>query len=89
MNTERTKALVQRNRVITIKADKTQRSPEIDQLLIELGNAGKAIPFVAIYPAGGGDPITLDGFLTQGQLLDALEKAGPSQAQDRPTTAMK
>jgi len=66
-------------RAVAIKADKTQKSPEIDQLLVELGNAGRVIPYYAIYPGHGGDPITFGGLITKQQVLDALEKAGPSR----------
>lgn len=66
-------------RAVAIKADKTQKSPEIDQLLVELGNAGRVIPYYAIYPGRGGDPITFGGLITKQQVLDALEKAGPSR----------
>jgi thiol:disulfide interchange protein len=62
--------------VVAIKADKTHNPPEIDQLLMELGNAGRVIPFYAIYPGRGGDPITFGGLITQQQVLDALEQAG-------------
>jgi thiol:disulfide interchange protein len=61
---------------VTLKADKTQASPEIDKLLVELGNAGRVIPFYAIYPGRGGDPITFGGLISQQQVLDALEQAG-------------
>lgn len=61
--------------VVTLKADKTQKSPEIDKLLVELGNAGRVIPFYAVYPGRGGDPITFGGLISQQQVLDALEQA--------------
>ena len=61
---------------VTLKADKTQASPEIDKLLVELGNAGRVIPFYAVYPGRGGDPITFGGLISQQQVLDALEQAG-------------
>ena len=60
---------------VTLKADKTQASPEIDKLLVQLGNAGRVIPFYAVYPARGGDPITFGGLISQQQVLDALEQA--------------
>ena len=66
-------------KVVTLKADKTQKSPEIDQLLLELGNAGRVIPFYAIYPGRGGEPITFGGLITQQRVLDALQQAGPSR----------
>ncbi len=87
MNTKKTKALVQRNNVVTLRADKTQPAPEVDELLVKLGNTGKAIPFVAIFPAGGGEPILMDGFITQNQVLEALKEAGPSRG--GASTAMK
>jgi suppressor for copper-sensitivity B len=62
--------------VVTLKADKTQASPEIDKLLVELGNAGRVIPFYAIYPGRGGNPITFGGLISQQQVLDALDQAG-------------
>ena len=60
--------------MVAIKADKTQESPEIDQLLVELGNTGRGIPFYAVYPGRGGDPITFDGLITQQQVLDAWSR---------------
>ncbi len=80
LNTEQVARLVRRNGVVTIKADKTQSDPEIDALLVELGNPGRGIPYYAIYPGGGGDPITFDGLISQQQVLGALERAGPSRA---------
>ncbi len=78
MNTSKTNRLVQANGVKTLKADKTDPAPEVDELLVELGNEAKAIPYVAIFPADGSQPILLEGFITQQQVLDALERAGPS-----------
>ena len=70
--------LVAKNRVITFKADKTHDNPEIVTLLAELGNPGAVIPYLAIFPANGASPITLDGPITKQMGLDALEQAGPS-----------
>jgi suppressor for copper-sensitivity B len=66
-------------KAVALKADKTQKSPDIDQLLLELGNAGRVIPFYAIYPGRGGEPITFGGLISQQRILDALEQAGPSR----------
>lgn len=66
-------------KAVALKADKTQKSPEIDQLLLDLGNAGRVIPFYAIYPGSGGEPITFGGLISQQRILDALEQAGPSR----------
>ena len=95
MNTSATKEFVEQHGVIAVKADKTdkfsQESEEINQLLVELGNYGQVIPFVAVYPAGGGDPILLEGNLSQSEVLEALERAVPAPAQAGATerTAMK
>jgi thiol:disulfide interchange protein len=75
--------LVEENDVVAIKADKTNSRPDIDQLLVELGNDGAVIPFLAIYPGDGSDPITIDGPLTQQMVLDALKEAGPSVTNKR------
>ena len=81
LNTHETKQTVLKNGVVTLKADKTHRrsSEDVNELLVQLGNYGKTIPFVAIYPAGKTDPIKLDGLITKEQLLSALDQAGPSQ----------
>ena len=91
MNRWETKRLINKNDVIAIKADKTQPAPDVDALLLELGNAGRAIPFVAIYPADGGPPKTMDGVITLEQVLEALKQAGPStcQAGEARQTALK
>ncbi len=60
-------------------ADKSVANAEIDALLIELGNTGKTLPFFAIFPSDGGEPITFDGPISQGQIVKALLKAGPSK----------
>ncbi len=78
LNRKDVAALLAKNGVIAIKADKTHNPPDIIQLLKELGNSAAGIPFIAVYPGAGGDPITLDGPVTQQQVLDALEQAGPS-----------
>ncbi|MCU0958880.1 MAG: hypothetical protein MUF48_02135 [Pirellulaceae bacterium] len=86
MNTEEVARLVRQNRVVTIKADKTQSNTEIDALLVELGNPGRGIPYYAFYPGRGGDPLTLDGLISQQQVLDALQAAGPSRAEQLAAT---
>jgi thiol:disulfide interchange protein len=83
LNRSKVEKLVAKNRVVTIKADKTNDSPEIDALLVELGNQGAVIPFLAIFPGDGGETITFDGPITQTMVLDALREAGPSKAKDR------
>jgi thiol:disulfide interchange protein len=89
LNTSKTKRLVQANGVKTLKADKTGPAPEIDDLLVKLGNKAKAIPYVAVYPPDGSQPILLEGFITQQQVLDALQRAGPSLNGSRMATASR
>jgi thiol:disulfide interchange protein len=78
LNTSDVKAVVEKNGVVAIRADKTRTSPDIDALLVELGNTGRGIPFLAIYPADGSAPILFDGLITKQMVLDALAEAGPS-----------
>ena len=77
MNTQKTKKMVLNNDIVTLKADKTHRNraKHVNDLLVQLGNYGKTIPYLAIYPAGMTEPIVLDGLITQDQLLNALRKA--------------
>ena len=76
MNTDETQRFLEANNVEVLVADLTEQAPEIDELMVTLGNTGKAIPFYAIYPAGGGEPITFsDVPLRQQTLLGYLKKA--------------
>jgi thiol:disulfide interchange protein len=71
-------------------ADLTQDNPEANALLELLGNKGKTLPFVAIFPAENPNkPILLDGLITQRQILKALRRAGPSQLESGMATAMR
>ena len=81
--------MVKANRVVTLKADKTGNAPEVDHLLMELGNSNKAIPFLAIYPADGSRPITLEGPITPWQVFSALSKAGASKRNINENTVMR
>lgn len=82
LNRPSVKSTVAKNRVVTLKADKTYDGEEtdvIDSLLRAMGNASAQIPFCAIFPADDPNrPILLDGILTQDKVLAALQKAGPS-----------
>lgn len=83
-----TLAVVKANGVKTLKADKTNSSPEIDQLLVELGNTTTAIPYYAVYPADGGAPIIMEGPITPWQVIGALRAGGQSQSKNVSATAM-
>ncbi len=65
--------------IVGLTADFSDESPEIEQLMRDLGRAGNALPFYAVFPGDGQPPLTFDGVLTQGRLLDKLKEAGPSK----------
>jgi thiol:disulfide interchange protein len=71
------------NNVITMLADKSETSPAIDKKLEELGSI--SIPLLAIYPPDA-EPIVLRDLISQKQLLDALEQAGPSRSDSKAAT---
>jgi thiol:disulfide interchange protein len=79
IETEPVHELIQENQVVPLLADWTDRSPVIKKALNGLGR--NSIPILAIWPAGAADDevIILDDLITQGQLLDALRRAGPSR----------
>jgi thiol:disulfide interchange protein len=75
--------VVEKNGVVPLLADFTDRSATIKKTLNELGR--NSIPVLAIWPAGASDDevIILDDVITQSQLLEALKKAGPSAGYPR------
>jgi len=80
INTERVKQLIDRNGVAPVLADWTDMNDTIKQQLNELNS--NSIPLLAIYPANKpGEVIVLRDAITQGQLITALEQAGPSAGQ--------
>jgi len=81
IETDRVKATLEKNRVVPMLADWTDGSEEIRQVLEGLGS--RSIPVLAIYPSAKPgerppEPIILRDLLTEGQVLAALEEAGPS-----------
>jgi thiol:disulfide interchange protein len=80
IDTRAVAAKVEENQVVPVLADWTDKSPVIKEALNKLGS--NSIPLLAIYPAGGSDKdvIVLRDVLTEGQVLEALEKAGASKA---------
>jgi suppressor for copper-sensitivity B len=81
IETRRVKKLVEKNRVVPLLADWTDGSPEIKQMLESLES--RSIPVLAIFPGGEPgqplpEPIVLRDLLTESQVLEALERAGPS-----------
>ncbi len=82
IDTEEVNALVEKNQVEPLLADWTDHSPMVKEYLHSLHR--QAIPVLAIYPAGAADEdvIILDGTIWKSQVLEALDKAGPSQPAD-------
>lgn len=66
------------NGVVPLLADWTDESPVIKEALNQLGY--NSIPVVVIWPADPSrEPMILPDLLTKGQLLEALQRAGPSR----------
>jgi thiol:disulfide interchange protein len=85
INRAAVKSVVKQNDVIAIKADLTEEHPETNELLKNLNS--DSIPILAIFPAKSPNrPIVLRDLVTQQEVLNALEEAGPSLA---PQTATK
>ena len=68
------KQWVESNDVIVLKADKSNDSPEVDQLLLELGNSSKAIPYYALMQPDS-KPVHFDGVYLSPTLF--LDQMGP------------
>ncbi|MFN0016835.1 MAG: protein-disulfide reductase DsbD domain-containing protein [Pirellulaceae bacterium] len=78
INTSAVKEAVEKNGVIAIEADWTEPNKELEAKLAELNS--QSIPILAIYPAGRPqDVIILRDLVTAKQVVEALEKAGPSK----------
>jgi cytochrome c biogenesis protein CcdA len=77
INTEPVRELVERNGVVTLVADWTDKSPMIEQALADLNS--RSIPLLAVYPADpNAEVLVLPDVVTQGAVVEALEEAGPS-----------
>lgn len=90
IETDRVKAAIEKNRVVPVLADWTDGSAEIKAALE--GLQSRSIPLLAIYPAATpGDPtpepIVLRDLITERQVLDAIEQAGPSKPGAGPVRA--
>jgi thiol:disulfide interchange protein len=78
IDTEKVKAVVEQNGVVPMLADWTDESEEIKSTINGLGF--QTIPLLVIYPAGKpNDVIVLKDTVTQTQVIEALERAGPSK----------
>jgi thiol:disulfide interchange protein len=77
--------VVEENQVITMVADWTDRNDAIRTKLNELG--ANAIPLLVVYPPDPtAEPIILRDMLTEKQVIEALEDAGPSLPETRLTS---
>lgn len=80
--------IVEKNKVVPLLADWSDRGEPIAEKLRELQS--NSIPLLAIYPAEpDAEPILLRDVITQSQLIEALEKAGPSKGVTRLTSQPK
>jgi thiol:disulfide interchange protein DsbD len=78
LNTRDVRDVVDKNGVVPLVADWTDRGEEISRMLSALGS--KQVPVIAIFPAGrANQPIVLLGGYRKSTLISKLEEAGPSQ----------
>ncbi|HWU78446.1 MAG TPA: thioredoxin family protein, partial [Caulobacter sp.] len=59
---------------VYLKADWTNRDPVIAKALADFGRVG--VPLYVVYPKTGGAPVILPQLLTEGLVIEAIEKAG-------------
>ncbi len=59
---------------VYLKADWTNRDPVIAKALAEFGRVG--VPLYVVYPKTGAAPVILPQLLTEGLVIEAIEKAG-------------
>ncbi|MEX0677202.1 MAG: cytochrome c biogenesis protein CcdA [Pirellulales bacterium] len=75
------------NKVVPMLADYTKESPEIKNALEALQS--RSVPLLAIFPSGSPDkPIVLRDWITKKQLLEAIDRAGPSKKGSQLTAAV-
>ena len=84
INTQDVAQVIERNGVVPLLADWTDGSEEIHDALRSLGS--NSIPVLAIFPASRPQqPIILRDLLFKSDVLKALEEAGPSIGNTRPS----
>jgi thiol:disulfide interchange protein len=81
IDTKRVRKLVDENGVVPMLADWTNESPVIKKALNDLGY--NSIPLLAIWPAEAPERevVILTDLLREGQVLEALQRAGPSKGE--------
>lgn len=73
LETKRVQAAFAAKGVTFLTADWTDRDPVIAAALSEHGRSG--VPLYLLYPAAGGEPMVLPQLLTEGLVIDAIERA--------------
>ena len=74
LNTDAVRSKFRELDVLTVKADWTNRNPDITKLLAKFGRSG--VPLYVIFPPGRPDsPVVLPELVTTGIVLEALKKA--------------
>lgn len=83
IETDAVREMIKKNDVVPMLADWTDHSPTIKKALNDLGY--NSIPVLAIWPGQSPDrkPIVRSDLLTQAQVLEALNDAGPSKPQEQ------
>jgi thiol:disulfide interchange protein len=85
INTPRVKEAVEKNGVLPMLADWSDRNEMIKAKLTELNSI--SIPLLAIYPANKpGEVIVLRDAVLESQVLSALQQAGPSKSTEAPAS---
>jgi thiol:disulfide interchange protein DsbD len=65
---------MKKDNIVTIRADWTNRNPDITRLLQKFGRSG--VPLYVVFPAGRpNEPIVLPEVVTPGLILEAFDKA--------------
>ncbi len=86
LNTKKVRDHVEEMGIVPLMADWSELGDDIKGMLNQLGSI--QIPVLAVFPAGKpNEPIVLIGGYTQSQLLEALQKAGPSKSNVQPVNA--
>ena len=73
--TDEVRTAMQRNGVVYLKGDWTNRDPEITAFLRSFGRDG--LPFYVFYPGANNEPVVLPSVLTQG-IVAATLRGKPS-----------
>ena len=74
MNVRQTKEYFDENNIVALRAYKSEEAPEVEEMMSELGNRLKAIPFYAIFAPGLDEPITFSGLITSGGVIQQIEE---------------